>query len=309
MKRLVIAEKPSVGMSIASVLGVRDRKDGYIEGLDYIVSWGFGHLAELANADTYDEKYAKWRYDDLPIVPANWKYKIPRDKYSQFETLKKLMNREDVSDVINACDAGREGELIFRNIYQMAGCKKPICRLWISSMEDSAIEQGFRELRDGKEYDNLFAAARCREWADWLVGINATRLFSVLYHRTLNVGRVVSPTLAMLVQREAEIGAFKPEPFYTAELDFGSSTAVSEKFKQKCGKGFVMNFTNDEMNLVCIYDTGNRTGLINALSEMRKELSMDETDLRELTDSTLNKLSAMSDEDYAKLELYPDFDE
>ena len=233
MKRLVIAEKPSVGMSIASVLGVRDRKDGYIEGLDYIVSWGFGHLAELANADTYDEKYAKWRYDDLPIVPANRKYKIPRDKYSQFETLKKLMNREDVSDVINACDAGREGELIFRNIYQMAGCKKPICRLWISSMEDSAIEQGFRELRDGKEYDNLFAAARCREWADWLVGINATRLFSVLYHRTLNVGRVVSPTLAMLVQREAEIGAFKPEPFYTAELDFGSSTAVSEKFKQK----------------------------------------------------------------------------
>ena len=233
MKRLVIAEKPSVGMSIASVLGAKDRKDGYIEGRDYIVSWGFGHLAELANADTYDEKYAKWRYDDLPIVPANWKYKIPRDKYSQFETLKKLMNRADVSDVINACDAGREGELIFRNIYKMTGCTKSIYRLWISSMEDNAIEQGFRELKDGKEYDNLFAAARCREWADWLVGINATRLFSVLYHRTLNVGRVVSPTLALLVQREAEIGAFKPEPFYTAELDFGSFTATSEKFKKK----------------------------------------------------------------------------
>ena len=233
MKRLVIAEKPSVGISIASVLGAKDRKDGYIEGRDYIVSWGFGHLAELANADTYDEKYAKWRYDDLPIVPANWKYKIPRDKYSQFETLKKLMNRPDVSDVINACDAGREGELIFRNIYKMTGCKKPIYRLWISSMEDTAIEQGFRELKDGKEYDNLFAAARCREWADWLVGINATRLFSILYHRTLNVGRVVSPTLALLVQREAEIGAFKPEPFYTAELDFGSFTATSEKFKKK----------------------------------------------------------------------------
>ena len=233
MKRLVIAEKPSVGMSIASVLGARDRKDGYIEGRDYIVSWGFGHLAELANADTYDEKYAKWRYDDLPIVPANWKYKIPRDKYSQFETLKKLMNRADVSDVINACDAGREGELIFRNIYKMTGCKKPIFRLWISSMEDTSIEQGFRELKDGKEYDNLFAAARCREWADWLVGINATRLFSILYHRTLNVGRVVSPTLALIVQREAEIGAFKPEPFYTAELDFGSFTATSEKFKKK----------------------------------------------------------------------------
>ena len=233
MKRLVIAEKPSVGMSIASVLGARDRKDGYIEGRDYIVSWGFGHLAELANADTYDEKYAKWRYDDLPIVPANWKYKTPRDKYSQFETLKKLMNRADVSDVINACDAGREGELIFRNIYKMTGCKKPIYRLWISSMEDNAIEQGFRDLKDGKEYDNLFAAARCREWADWLVGINATRLFSILYHRTLNVGRVVSPTLALIVQREAEIGAFKPEPFYTAELDFGSFTATSEKFKKK----------------------------------------------------------------------------
>ena len=233
MKRLVIAEKPSVGMSIASVLGVKDRKEGYIEGRDYIVSWGFGHLAELANADTYDGKYAKWRYDDLPIVPTNWKYKNPRDKYSQFETLKKLMNRADVSDVINACDAGREGELIFRNIYKMTGCKKPIFRLWISSMEDNAIEQGFRDLKDGKEYDNLFAAARCREWADWLVGINATRLFSILYHRTLNVGRVVSPTLALLVQREAEIGAFKPEPFYTAELDFGSFTATSEKFKKK----------------------------------------------------------------------------
>lgn len=232
-KRLVIAEKPSVGMSIAAILGVKDRKDGYIEGRDYIVSWGFGHLAELANADTYNEKYAKWRYDDLPIVPANWKYKIPRDKYSQFETLKKLMNRADVSDVINACDAGREGELIFRNIYKMTGCKKPIYRLWISSMEDNATRQGFRELKDGKEYDNLFAAARCREWADWLVGINATRLFSVLYHRTLNVGRVVSPTLALLVQREAEIEAFKPEPFYTAELDFGAFIAVSEKFKEK----------------------------------------------------------------------------
>ena len=232
-KRLVIAEKPSVGMSIAAVLGVKDRKDGYIEGHDYIVSWGFGHLVELANADTYDEKYAKWRYDDLPIIPANWKYKIPRDKYSQFETLKKLMNRADVSDVINACDAGREGELIFRNIYKMTGCNKPIYRLWISSMEDNAIEQGFCELKNGKEYDNLFAAARCREWADWLVGINATRLFSVLYHRTLNVGRVVSPTLALLVQREAEIEAFKPESFYTAELDFGTFIAVSEKFKKK----------------------------------------------------------------------------
>ena len=248
-KRLVIAEKPSVGMSIAAVLGVKDHKDGYIEGRDYIVSWGFGHLAELANADTYDEKYAKWRYDDLPIVPANWKYKIPRDKYSQFETLKKLMNRADVSDVINACDAGREGELIFRNIYKMTGCKKPVCRLWISSMEDNATRQGFCELKDGMEYDNLFAAARCREWADWLVGINATRLFSVLYHRTLNVGRVVSPTLALLVQREAEIEAFKPEPFYTAELDFGAFIAVSEKFKEKSEAEAVITKDNEPVTV------------------------------------------------------------
>ena len=173
MKRLVIAEKPSVGMTIASVLGVKGRNDGYMEGHDYIVSWCFGHLAELVNAESYDEKFAKWKYDDLPIVPSGWKYKISRDKYQQFETLRQLMNRDDVSEVINACDAGREGELIFRNMYALTGCKKPILRLWISSMEDAAIEQGFRDLKDGNEYNNLFAAARCREWADWLVGINA----------------------------------------------------------------------------------------------------------------------------------------
>ena len=233
MKRLVIAEKPSVAMSIASVLGVKSRKDGYLENEAYIVSWCVGHLAELVNADSYDERYVKWRKEDLPIIPASMKYRIPRDKYGQFEVLKKLMHREDVSEVVNACDAGREGELIFRNMYAMTGCKKPILRLWISSMEDAAIEQGFRELKAGEEYDNLFAAARCREWADWLVGINATRLFSVLYHRTLNVGRVVSPTLALLVQRETEINAFQPEAFYTAELDFGDFTAASEKQKNK----------------------------------------------------------------------------
>ena len=232
-KRLVIAEKPSVGMSVAKVLGAKERRDGYMEGCDYIVSWGVGHLAELVPPDVYDEKYAKWHQNDLPIIPAKWRYQIPSAKYKQFKTLQALMNREDVSDVINACDAGREGELIFRNIYQMAGCKKPIYRLWISSMEDYAIEQGFKELRSGKEYDNLFAAAQCRERADWLVGINATRLFSVLYHHTLNIGRVVSPTLALLVQRETEIDAFTPELFYTAELDFGDFAAVGEKFKSK----------------------------------------------------------------------------
>lgn len=245
MKRLVIAEKPSVGMTIASVLGVKGRNDGYMEGHDYIVSWCFGHLAELVNAESYDEKFAKWKYDDLPIVPAGWKYKISRDKYQQFKTLRQLMNRDDVSEVINACDAGREGELIFRNMYALTGCKKPILRLWISSMEDAAIEQGFRDLKDGNEYNNLFAAARCREWADWLVGINATRLFSVLYHRTLNVGRVVSPTLALLVAREAEIGAFKPEAFYTAELDFGNFSAVSEKMKTKADAEALLRGTDE----------------------------------------------------------------
>lgn len=233
MKRLVIAEKPSVGKSIAAVLGVTGRNEGYMEGRDYIVSWCFGHLAELVGPESYDEKYSKWRYDDLPIVPSAWKHKVSRDKYQQFETLKQLMNRADVSEVINACDAGREGELIFRNMYAMTKCDKPILRLWISSMEDTAIEQGFRELKPGSEYDRLHAAAMCRDCADWLVGINATRLFSVLYHRTLNVGRVVSPTLAILVQREAEISAFKPEPFYTINLEFDSFTATSAKFKNK----------------------------------------------------------------------------
>ena len=256
-KRLVIAEKPSVGMSVAKVLGAKERRDGYMEGCDYIVSWGVGHLAELVPPDVYDEKYAKWHQNDLPIIPAKWRYQIPSAKYKQFKTLQALMNREDVSEVINACDAGREGELIFRNIYLMAGCKKPIRRLWISSMEDDAIEQGFEELRSGKEYENLFAAARCREWADWLVGINATRLFSALYHHTLNVGRVVSPTLALLVQREAEIDAFIPNPFYTAELDFGDFAAVSEKFKSK-----------DEANAAL--STANGTAVVRSVESKEK---------------------------------------
>ena len=228
---LVIAEKPSVGMSIAAVLGAGDRKPGYIQGSGYLVSWCFGHLAELANADAYDEKYAKWRYEDLPILPETWKHKISRDKYKQFEVLRELMHRSDVTLIVNACDAGREGELIFRNVYQLTGCTKPVKRLWISSMEDEAIRKGFETMQDGTAYDNLYASACCRAKADWLVGINATRLFSVLYHRTLNVGRVVSPTLALLVQREAEIGAFQSELFYTVQLALNGCEAVSEKFK------------------------------------------------------------------------------
>jgi DNA topoisomerase-3 len=233
MIKLVISEKPSVGMSLSAVLGADKRMDGYMEGNGYIVSWCFGHLAELANADAYDEKYAKWRYDDLPIVPNPWSVKIARDKRKQFDILKTLMNRTDVSEVINACDAGREGELIFRYVYELAGCNKPMKRLWLSSMEDAAIRKAFKELRPGSDYNNLYEAAMCRAKADWLVGINATRLFSVLYHRTLNVGRVVSPTLALIVQRDAEINAFKPEPFYTVELNIGDFKASSAKHKDK----------------------------------------------------------------------------
>ena len=231
--KLVIAEKPSVAQSIAAVLGAKQRRDGYLSGNGYLVSWCYGHLAELADADVYDEKYAKWRYDDLPILPASWRYTLRADKSRQFELLRDLMCREDVTEVINACDAGREGELIFRTVYYMAGCTKTMKRLWISSMEDAAIRKGFADLRPGREYDGLHQSALCRARADWLVGINATRLFSVLYHRTLNVGRVMTPTLALIVQREAEIGAFRPEAFYTVNLRCGDFAAVSEKFKEK----------------------------------------------------------------------------
>ena len=235
--KLVIAEKPSVAQSIAAVLGATKRNDGYLSGNGYLVSWCYGHLAELAGADVYDEKYAKWRYDDLPILPANWRYTLKADKAKQFELLRDLMRREDVTEVINACDAGREGELIFRTVYYMAGCTKTMKRLWISSMEDAAIIKGFAELRPGREYDGLYQSALCRARADWLVGINATRLFSVLYHRTLNVGRVMTPTLALIVQREAEIAAFRPEAFYTVNLRCGDFAAVSEKVQRESGGG------------------------------------------------------------------------
>ena len=231
--KLVITEKPSVAESISAVLGADKRRDGYCEGSNFLVSWCFGHLAELASAEVYDEAYARWSREQLPIIPESWQYSVGRDKKKQLDLLTELMRRSDVTEIINACDAGREGELIFRTVYLLAGCVKPVKRLWISSMEDAAIREGFENLRDGSEYDHLYDAALCRSKADWLVGINATRLFSVLYHRTLNVGRVVSPTLALLVQREAEIKAFQPEPFYTVKLDTGDFVAVSEKLKNK----------------------------------------------------------------------------
>ena len=231
--KLVIAEKPSVAHSLAAVIGATARKDGYLEGNGWRVSWCVGHLAGLADADSYDPKYAKWRYDDLPILPADWQMTVGKDKKKQFDVLKKLMNAPDVTEVVNACDAGREGELIFRSVYELAGCQKPMKRLWISSMEDAAIREGFANLRSGAEYDGLRDAALCRAKADWLVGINATRLFSVLYHRTLNIGRVMSPTLALIVQREAEIDSFKPVPFYTVALELSGFTALGERMKDK----------------------------------------------------------------------------
>ena len=231
--KLVIAEKPSVAKSLAAVLGAVTRKDGYLEGGGWLVSWCLGHLAGLADAATYNPDYAKWRYDDLPILPESWRFTIAKDKRDQFDVLRTLLRREDVTEVVNACDAGREGELIFRTVYCLAGCTKPIRRLWISSMEDSAIREGFANLRPGSDYDGLHQAALCRAKADWLVGINATRLFSVLYHRTLNIGRVMSPTLALIVQREAEIDAFKPVPFYTVVLELPGFSVSGERMVDK----------------------------------------------------------------------------
>lgn len=231
--KLVIAEKPSVAQSIAKVIGADKREDGYLEGNSYIVSGCVGHLVELASPEYYDEKYEKWRYDDLPILPSQWNYQIAAATRKQFGILKKLMEREDVTGLVEATDAGREGELIFRLVYNEAKCKKPFERLWISSMEDQAISDGFSNLQNGKKYDDLYRAALCRERADWSVGMNATRLFSTLYGQTLNVGRVMTPTLAMIVQREAEIESFKPEPIYRLSISCGGITAVSDCFEKK----------------------------------------------------------------------------
>ena len=231
--KLVLAEKPSVAQSLAKVLGANKRCDGYLEGNGCIVSWCVGHLVELSPPEAYDETYAKWRLTDLPILPAVWKYQVSASTRKQFGILKKLMKRDDVESLVCATDAGREGELIFRLVYQQAGCKKPFERLWISSMEDQAIKEGFANLEPSTKYDALYEAALCRERADWIVGMNATRLFSCLYHQTLNVGRVMTPTLAMVVMRDAEIAAFKPKPFYTVQLGLNGITAASRRFDEK----------------------------------------------------------------------------
>ena len=226
---LIIAEKPSVAATIAAALGAKEKKDGYIAGSGYLVSWCVGHLVQLAEAAAYGEQYKKWSYDSLPILPQEWQYAVASDKGKQFKILKDLMHRADVSEVVNACDAGREGELIFRFVYDVAGCKKPMRRLWISSMEESAIKAGFASLKDGKEYDPLYSSALCRAKADWIIGINMTRLFSCLYGKTLNVGRVQTPTLKMLVDRDAAITTFKKEKYYHVRLSLSGVEAASAK--------------------------------------------------------------------------------
>ena len=227
--KLVICEKPSVAKSIASALGVTSRADGYFEGGGWLISWCIGHLVGLADAAAYDDRYKKWRYEDLPILPAPFHYVVSEEKADQFHILRSLMERPDVTELVNACDAGREGELIFRLVYEAAGCSKPFSRLWISSMEDAAIQEGFADLRPGKDYDSLYQSALCRQKADWLIGINASRLFSVLYHRTLNVGRVQTPTLAMLADRDSKIVLFRKEKYHHVRLALEGTEAVSEK--------------------------------------------------------------------------------
>ena len=230
MSKLIIAEKPSVAKSIASALGASSRADGFYEGSGLLVSWCVGHLVSPMDAGGYDERFKKWRYDDLPILPESFRYVLAPGKEDAFENLRALMDRPDVDTIVNACDAGREGELIFRLVYEMTGCRKPVLRLWISSMEDSAIREGFSDLRPGADYEALYQSALCRQKADWLVGINATRLFSVLYHRTLNVGRVQTPTLAMLAERDAKITLFHKEKYHLLRLTLNGAEAVSEKF-------------------------------------------------------------------------------
>ena len=232
LTRLIITEKPSVAMRYAAVLGVKGRQDGYLEGRGYLISWCFGHLWGLADAVAYDPKYKKWNQTDLPILPSTWQYQLLPRSQKQMALLRRLMDREDVTEIVNACDPGREGELIFRNVYNLAQCTKPMLRLWVSSMEDEAIREGFAHLRPGLAFNGVYEAALCRAQADWLVGINATRLFSTAYHRTLVIGRVISPTLSMVVNREQEIAGHKPETFYRVCLTCEGVVFQSEKMDQ-----------------------------------------------------------------------------
>ena len=247
--KLVIAEKPSVAISIAKVIGANKKKDGYYEGNGYRVSWCVGHLIQMANPDAYDEKYAKWNMADLPIVPKNYKYEIAKSTRKQFNILKKLMNDKEVDTVINACDAGREGESIFRLVYNQVNCKKKMKRLWISSMEDSAIKEGFDNLKDGKDYDNLFESAQARAIADWLVGMNISRLYSCLYQQNYSVGRVQTPTLAMIVKRDDEVANFKKEKYYTVELSTNGFTLSTDRINDEVAAEQLLNLVGDKIEI------------------------------------------------------------
>ena len=247
--KLVIAEKPSVALSIAKVLGANDKKDGYVEGNGYKVSWCVGHLIQMANPDAYDSRYVKWNMEDLPIFPKEYKYEVTKATKKQFSILKKLMNESSVDRIINACDAGREGEAIFRLVYTEASCKKKVKRLWISSMEDSAIKEGFSHLRDGSEYNSLFASAQARAIADWLVGMNISRLYSCLYKQNYSVGRVQTPTLAMIVKRDDEIANFKKEKYYTVELSMDGFTLSTDRIDDEISAEQLLNLVGDKIEI------------------------------------------------------------
>ena len=250
--KLVIAEKPSVAISIAKVIGANKKKDGYYEGNGYRVSWCVGHLIQMANPDSYDEKYAKWNITDLPIVPKNYKYEIAKSTRKQFNILKKLMNDKEIDSVINASDAGREGEAIFRLVYNAAKCKKKMKRLWISSMEDSAIKEGFDNLKDGKDYDNLFESAQARAVADWLVGMNISRLYSCLYQQNYSIGRVQTPTLAMIVKRDDEIANFQKEKYYIVELSTNGFTLSTDRIDDEVAAEQLLNLVGDKIEITNI---------------------------------------------------------
>ena len=250
---LVIAEKPSVAISIAKVIGATKKKDGYYEGSGYRVSWCVGHLIQMANPDSYDEKYAKWNMEDLPIVPSEYKYEVSKSTKKQFSVLKKLLNDKEVENVINACDAGREGESIFRLFYNQANCKKKMKRLWISSMEDSAIKDGFNNLKDGSYYDDLFESAKARAIADWLVGMNISRLYSCLYKQNYSVGRVQTPTLAMIVNRDDEISNFKKEKYYTVELSLDKFSLSTDRIDDKTTTEQLINLVGNSIEITDVF--------------------------------------------------------
>ena len=290
MRILVISEKPSVAISISKVLGATSKKDGYYEGNGYRVSWCVGHLVQMANPESYYEKYMKWNIEDLPIIPKEYKYEVAKATKKQFAILKKLMNDKDVEFVINACDAGREGEAIFRLVYNEAHCKKKMKRLWISSMEDSAIKEGFDNLKDGKDYDNLFESALSRAIADWLIGMNISRLYSCLYNQNYSIGRVQTPTLSMIVDRDDEIANFKKEKYYTVELSMNGFILSTDRIDDEIAAEQLINLVGDKIEI---------TDVIQKEKITKPELPFDLTTLQRECNKYF-KYSAKQTLDYAQ---------